>query len=162
MVALTIRRAKGEDAIAIAGIANPIIRDTTITFTTAEKEPERVAALIAEGQRHWVAELDGQIIGYATYFPFRSGLGYARTKEHTVGLAPEARGKGGGRGLMEALLEHATAAGVGSMWAGISGENEDGMAFHAALGFQRVALLPRVGWKFDRWHDLVLMVKRLD
>ena len=47
------------------------------------------------------------------------------------------------------------------MIAGIAGENAGGIAFHSALGYGQVARLPEVGWKFGRWHDLVLMQKML-
>jgi phosphinothricin acetyltransferase len=29
------------------------------------------------------------------------------------------------------------------------------------MGYTEVGRLPQVGWKFDRWHDLVLMQKIL-
>jgi phosphinothricin acetyltransferase len=29
------------------------------------------------------------------------------------------------------------------------------------MGFDTVGLIPAIGWKFDRWLDLVLMQKRL-
>jgi phosphinothricin acetyltransferase len=29
------------------------------------------------------------------------------------------------------------------------------------MGYREVARLPEVGWKFGRWHDLVLMQKML-
>jgi phosphinothricin acetyltransferase len=47
------------------------------------------------------------------------------------------------------------------MIAAVAGENPGAAAFHAALGYAEVARLPEVGWKFDRWHDLVLMQKML-
>jgi phosphinothricin acetyltransferase len=47
------------------------------------------------------------------------------------------------------------------MFAGCSAENSGAVAFHARMGFQEVATLPEVGFKFGRWIDLVLMQKLL-
>lgn len=62
---------------------------------------------------------------------------------------------------MSALETEARKDNVHSLWAGISGENPSGRDFHAAIGFVEVATLSEVGFKFDRWIDLVLMQKRL-
>lgn len=156
-----IRPAVKDDFPQIAKIWNQIIRDTAATFTNAEKEVAELVQANAAGRPFFVAEQDGKVVGFATYFPFRSGPGYARTKEHTIQLAPDARGKGFGRGLMEAAEDHARDAGVHTIWAGISSENPDGKAFHAALGYEEIAVLPEVGRKFGRWMDLILMRKVL-
>ena len=156
-----IRPATPDDAAAIAEIWNQIIRDTVATFTTAEKSVTDLVQAMQTGQPFFVAEADQQIIGFATYFAFRGGPGYAHTKEHTIQLAPQARGKGVGRGLMDAVETHARDAGVHTIWAGVSGENPDGRAFHAALGYEEIATLPEVGRKFNRWMDLILMRKLL-
>ncbi len=156
-----IRPAVKDDFPQIAKIWNQIIRDTAATFTNAEKEVAELVQANAAGRPFFVAEQDGKVVGFATYFPFRSGPGYARTKEHTIQLAPDARGKGLGRGLMEAVEDHARDAGVHTIWAGISSENPDGKAFHAALGYEEIAVLPEVGRKFGRWMDLILMRKVL-
>lgn len=158
---MIVRAASPDDAEAIVDIINPIVRETTITFTTEEKTAEEFAALIAGGRPVWVSESDGRVTGYATYFPFRNGPGYRRTMEHSIALMPDGRGRGIGRALMAALESGAAAAGIHSMFAGVSGENSAGVAFHAAVGFREVARLPQVGWKFERWHDLVLMQKFL-
>lgn len=156
-----VRRAGVGDAEAIAELVNPLVRDTTVTFTNREKSPREIAALIEAGQPHWVAELGRAVVGYASYAEFRAGPGYAQTKEHSIALAPAARGQGLGRALMAAVCDHAQQAGAHSLIAGVSGENEAGQDFHAALGFVEVARLEQVGRKFDRWHDLVLMQKFL-
>lgn len=160
-----IRPAHLGDVTAVAAIWNHIIRDTAATFTTALKTPEGLAAdlatRVAAGQAFLVAEEAGQVIGFATYSQFRGGPGYARTMEHTIHIAPLAQGRGTGRALMAALCDHAAAAGVHSLWAGVSGENPAGIAFHRKLGFAEVARLPDVGFKFGRWMDLVLLQKFL-
>lgn len=158
---MKVRPACAEDGACLAAIQNPIIRDTAITFNPVERTPADMVRAISEARCFIVAEEDGQLIGFASYDQFRKGVGYARAMEHTIVLAPGARGRGAGRALMAALEEHARGAGVGSLWAGVSGENPAGVAFHRRLGFEEVARLPRVGFKFGRWMDLILMRKWL-
>jgi phosphinothricin acetyltransferase len=159
---MIVRAAVAADAKAICLILNPVIRDTAITFNSQERTPEDIVQAIAIVPCYLVAEEAGEVIGFASYDQFRKGVGYARAMEHTIVLADAARGKGAGRALMGALSDHARAAGVGSLWAGVSAENPDGVAFHASVGFENVATLPKVGFKFGRWMDLVLMRQWLD
>lgn len=160
-----IRLAGAWDADDIARIWNPVIRDSAITFNSVEKDPNTLVRFMTgranEGHATFVAEAEGAVVGFATYGQFRGGVGYARTMEHTVVLAEEARGQGLGRALMEAVEGHARDGGAHSMLAGVSGENPAGVAFHAALGYSELVRLPEVGWKHDRWLDLVLMQKML-
>ena len=157
---MTIRPARAEDAAAIAAIWNHYIRETVATFNSAEKAEEEVARSIAANPCFLVAEGQG-VDGFATFFQFRGGVGYRHTMEHTILLRPGAEGRGHGRALVTALEAEARAQGAHSLFAGVSGENPDGVAFHAALGFETVARLPEVGFKYGRWMDLVLMQKRL-
>lgn len=163
---MTIRLATKSDCMSIASIWNQVIRDTAITFNPNEKSVDDVAALIAEkeagGYAVFVADEDNGIVqGFATYGQFRGGAGYRFTAEHTVVLAPEARGKGHGRGLMQAVEDHARERGIHTIFAGVSSDNPRGVAFHTALGYHTVAVLPEVGFKFGRWLDLTLMQKKL-
>lgn len=134
--------------------------DPVVTFTTDKRQGRDVAARIAQTP-HWVAVEEGAILGFATYGPFRSGPGYARTFEHSVLLSPAARRRGLGRALMSQLETHLKAKGAHILVAGIGGENQAALAFHARLGFAEVARMPQVGRKAGRWQTLVLMQKAL-
>lgn len=159
-----IRPARPEDAPAIVAFWNPLIRETLVTFNPQEKTEAEVAdsirAKAAAGHGFLVAD-DGGVSGFASYGQFRAGAGYGRTMEHTIILAPAAHGRGVGRALMAAIEDHARARGTHSMIAGVSGGNPQGRAFHAALGYSEVAVVPQVGWKFGQVWDLVLMQKLL-
>ena len=156
-----IRPARPEDAEAIAAIWNSLIRETTHTFTTVEKDPAALAAQISQGTPWWVAEVAGAVVGHATYGQFRGGPGYARAMEHSVHLSEPGWGKGLGRGLMTALEDHARAARAHVMIAGVSGENLPGQAFHAAIGYKECGRVREAGFTWGRWLDLVLMQKIL-
>lgn len=160
-----IRPALPSDCAAVAAFWNPMIRDTMVTFNSVEKTEEELHGTLAskarDGYPFLVAEEEGRVLGFATYGQFRGGVGYAHTMEHTIILAPAARGRGLGRALMAAIEEHARARGAHSMIAGVSGANPPGIAFHAAMGYAQVAVVPEVGYKAGQWLDLVLMQKLL-
>ena len=159
---MILRPARANDAAAICAIHNPLIRDTLVTFTTVERTEEAVAAdIAARGVLFQVAEGGDGLLGFATCGTFRNGPGYAATMEHTVMLAPGARGQGVGRALMARLEDAARARGVHVLVGGISGANPAGLAFHARLGFTEAGRLPEVGCKQGQWLDLVLMQKIL-
>ncbi|MCT2538713.1 GNAT family N-acetyltransferase [Sedimentimonas flavescens] len=162
---MIIRPAMPADYDAILAFWNPVIRDTAVTFSSEEKTPDSLGAMIAlrrdAGQEFLLAEEAGLVLGFATYGQFRGGNGYRHAMEHTIVLAPEARGRGAGRALMNAVEAHARAGGVHIMMAGISAENAAGVAFHAAVGYVEIGRVREAGRKFDRWLDLVLMQKIL-
>ncbi len=154
-----IRPAIATDVPAIAAIWNTMIRDTTITFNPVEKSDAEVADLTAQDTLVWVE--GGKILGFARFFQFRGGEGYKFTVEQTIMLHPDGRGQGIGRALMTALCDAARAKGMHMMLAGCSAENPEAIRFHTACGFETVATLSEVGFKFGRRIDLVLMQKRL-
>jgi phosphinothricin acetyltransferase len=157
-----IRLAERRDTAAVAGLWNGMIRDSLSTFTTDEKTPEDITALIAtRADAFWVAEDSGQVMGFVTYGSFRGGPGYGATVEHSIVLADTAQGQGLGRGLMTRAVEAAAAQGHHVMVAAISSANPGAVTFHEKLGFAQVGRMPEVGRKHGQWLDLILMQKTL-
>ena len=163
---MMIRSAGKFDADHISEIWNPYIRETAITFTTLEKTPAAIVAMIEEKAQvkvpFLVAEDAGKVLGFATYAQFRGGPGYARTMEHSIMLSQDAKGGGIGRALMGALEAAACQNDVHSLVAGISAENPDAIAFHQAIGFKKVGHVANAGRKFGRWMDLIFLQKMLN
>ena len=160
---MIVREARAKDADAVCAIANPIIQKTLITFTTELRTPAQVEQEISErGSAFQVAETGAGVVGFATFGPFRKGPGYAATAEHTILLAPPARGAGIGRALMNRLEQVACDRGIHVLVGGVSGVNTAGISFHEKIGFVQTGLMPEVGCKNGQWLDLILMQKILD
>ena len=162
---MQIRPATPEDLPEILEFWNPLIRETTVTFSSEEKTLEGLGRMITTrrdaGREFLVADDAGQVLGLVTYDQFRGGNGYRHAMEHTIILSEAARGRGVGRALMAAIEAHARRGGAHTMVAGVSAENEAGVSFHLALGYETVGRLPQSGRKFGRWLDLVLLQKIL-
>ncbi|MEL6584088.1 MAG: N-acetyltransferase family protein [Pseudomonadota bacterium] len=160
-----IRPATEADLPAIAAIWNPHIREGFVTFTTEEKTREGLRVWLREraaSDEAVLVAVDGTtVLGFAAYFPFRGGPGYRFTKEITIYCAPEAQGTGLGRRLLTTLEDDARSKGIHTFWSGCSAENPGSITFHEHIGYQHVARLLEVGYKFGRWLDLVLLSKRL-
>ncbi|MEO8244167.1 MAG: N-acetyltransferase family protein [bacterium] len=153
-----IRPATAADAPALAALWNPWIESTAITFASTPKTATDLAEMIATRPAFFTTD---DLAGLATYSQFRGGNGYATCMEHSVILAPNARGRGLGRALLQAVESHAQSHGAHQMIAGISGENPAAITFHAHLGYTEVARIAQAGYKFGRFMDLVLMQKFL-
>jgi phosphinothricin acetyltransferase len=108
-----------------------------------------------------VAVAAGEVLGYASYGPFRPFDGYRQTVEHSVYVAESARRRGVARALMGALEAEARRAGMHVMLGGIAGDNAASLRLHKELGFAETARMPEVGQKFGRFLDLVFMQKML-
>lgn len=163
---MSIRDALVKDAGPIAGIYNQAVRDTVAIWNDSEVDVANRRAWIADrqvaGYPVLVLEEGGEVIGYASYGPYRPFDGYKYSVEHSVYVRPEHHGRGYGRLLMEALIERARKGKVHVMIGGIAAENEGSLVLHKKLGFVETGRMPEVGQKFGRWLDLVFMQLKVD
>lgn len=161
---LTLRLATAEDLAAINDIYNHFVLRSTCTYQT---EPEtmdaRRAWFAAHREAHpvTVAVEADRIIGWASLSPFHKRAAYSRTVENSVYVHPDHHRKGIGRALLADLIARAAAVGHHTIIAGIDAEQQPSVALHQALGFERVAFLKEVGFKFDRWLHVIYMQRML-
>ena len=106
---------------------------------------------------HLVAERDGEVAGYAYAVPFRKRPAYRYTLKHSIYVHPDHLHAGIGRRLLPALIEACAAGGYRQMIGYIDARNEASLRLHEACGFERVGVLPAVGYKFGRWSDSVMV-----
>jgi L-amino acid N-acyltransferase len=116
----------------------------------------------AQGYPILVAEIDGQVAGYASFGDFRVQDGFRATVENSIYVAPEAQGRGLAKALMAALIDRARAKAKHVMIAAVHDENLASMRLHQALGFRPAGTLHQAGQKFGQWVDLVFLELRLD
>ena len=164
-----VRDARAADVGDITRILNALIDTTTIAWRSEPHPPaEReawFAAQTAAGLPVLVAVDDGDVVGFATYGPFRDNEkwpGYRFTVEHSVHVSESAWGSGVGRRLMDELIARAAGAGVHVMVGAVDAANDGSVRFHERVGFVEQGRLREVGWKHDQWLDLVFMVRRID
>ena len=103
---LTIRPAKLSDAKAIQSIYAPYVEKTAITFeyeVPSVQEFENRINKTLENYPYLVAEEDGQVLGYAYASTYYARTAYNWTTELSIYLHEDARGRGLGSQLYDAL-----------------------------------------------------------
>jgi L-amino acid N-acyltransferase YncA len=153
------------DVPAITAIYRHYVDETVITFETeAPSEAtmaDRFGKLIDLGHPLIVAERDGTAIGYAYASFYRPRAAYRFTCENSIYLSQDVVGQGLGGRLLDALLKASAAAGFKQMLAVITAERANSIRLHEKAGFRKVGHYDAVGFKFDRWLDIVHMQKAL-
>jgi L-amino acid N-acyltransferase YncA len=163
---IIIRPAGEDDLPAILDIHNDAILNTTAIWSWHTVDLENRRALLRDrktkGYPFVVAVLADTVIGYGSFGDFRPWEGYSHTVEHSIYVHRHHHGKGVGKQIMPVLIEGARGLGKHVMVAGIEASNTASIHFHKGFGFVETGRLNEVGWKFDRWLDLVFMQKTLD
>jgi L-amino acid N-acyltransferase YncA len=155
-----IRLAEPGDAEALRAIRNDVIAHSTAMWTTQTLTPEDGRAWLAENltrRSAYVAESGGQVIGFASWSPWRPKDGYRYTVEDSVYLTDGHQGHGLGAELLATLITAARDSGAHAMMASIEATNARSVALHQRLGFELVGTAREVGTKFGRWLDLTLL-----
>jgi L-amino acid N-acyltransferase YncA len=166
-VSLLIRASTDADVAAITAIYAWNVLNGAGTFEEVPPDAAEMArrrqGVLERGLPYFVAELDGEVVGYCYAGPFRLRAAYRFTVEDSVYVSPKAVGNGVGKALLSALISSCEALGLRQICAviGDSG-NAASIGLHAALGFENKGVFPDMGHKFGRWLDLVWMQRSLN
>jgi phosphinothricin acetyltransferase len=167
MTGVTFRPVTTDDTVTLLDIYNHYVTTSTVTFDLEPWSPRdmdhKIDTVAALGMPFIVAELDGDLVGYAYLSTFREKAAYDTTMENTLYLRPDMRGRGTGRLLLDEVVRLGAVAGVREVIAVIANtpDAEASIRLHNAAGFSLVGEMNNVGRKFDRWIGVVMMQKSL-
>ena len=157
---ISIRHAEERDAEAIRSIYNYEVEHETATFDLVprslddqlEWQRARTGAFCV-----YVAELDGEVVGFGALSPYKERAAYRTSVEDSVYVRRDLGRQGVGRAMLSHLLEAAENGGFHAVMARITTLSEGSIALHEALGFQLVGIERQIGRKFNKWLDVALM-----
>lgn len=166
---ITIRTAVPSDAQQLLEIFTPYVRDTAVSFEYDVPTVEEFSARIENTLKkypYFVAEADGEIVGYTYAGRFKAQAAYDRAVETTIYIKKESRRGGIGAKLYEKLEEALKEQGILNLNACIAYTEtfdehltNDSIFFHEKLGYKMVGRFHKCGYKFQHWYDMVWMEK---
>ena len=145
------------DAAACAAIYAPNITAGVASLEERAPEPHEMANRIRAIERDYpwlVAEIDGEVAGYAYASRHRDRAAYRWSADVTVYLSSEHHRRGVGRALYQALFELLTRQGVYEVCAGVTLPNDASVGLHESLGFTPVGVYDNVAFKFGQWRSV--------
>lgn len=134
MKQLRIRPLLKEDSEEISRIYSAITR------TPVNPDFKRVIEQDAEDQKGacFVAESDGQIVGFMISYILTAGFGVAKSAWiATLGVSPDHMGEGVGAKLAQEIFRVYKAKGIENVYTSVRWDSTDLLSFFKTLGFDR-------------------------
>ncbi|MGP4018895.1 helix-turn-helix domain-containing GNAT family N-acetyltransferase [Saccharopolyspora sp. 5N708] len=156
---VTVRALAANDWAAVRRIYATGIATGIATFETTV--PSR-ASLDAKWlpEHRWVAEIDGEVVGWTAAAPVSTRDCYAGVAETSVYVADGHRGRGVGKALLHKQVTAADAAGLWTLQTAIFTENRASIALHHAAGYRTVGIRERIAQRDGVWHDTAFIERR--
>ena len=159
---MIIRPATEADLEAILQIYNEAVLTTTASYDyeprTLEHRKQWFRDHQAQNYPVFVAvNPEGGVIGWSALNRYHDRPGYRYTTENSIYVSPAAQGQGVGKLLLPPLIQAARELGLHAIIAAIDAANDVSIRLHARFGFVQVGHFKEVGFKFDRWLDVVYM-----
>lgn len=156
---VVVRAMADTDADVVLRIYQAGIDEGLASFETTAPAWEIFDAGKLPGHR-FVAELDGEVIGWVAVSQVSARAVYAGVVEHSVYVDPAARGRGAGLALLEALLASTDAAGIWTVQSAVFPDNTASLRLHRRAGFRVIGTRERISQRRGLWCDTVLIERR--
>ena len=156
-----IRPMTSADATQVLAIYQAGLDGGEASFETRAPTWEAFDAKLLPAHRHVAADgTSGQVLGWVAASGVSDRCVYQGVVEHSLYVAPAARGRGVGAALLRALIGSTEAAGIWTIQSGIFPENTASLRLHERAGFRVVGVRARLGRHRGRWRDVVLLERR--
>ncbi len=154
---MQIRPATVADAGRCAEIYAPFVTNSWVSFELDPPNQAEIGRRIEQvlSSHDWlIADIDGEIAGYAYGSPHRTREAYQSSCDVALYVDPKFSRRGIGRSLYGSLLSSLKERGFHSAFAGIALPNEASLGLHQSIGFASVGIYREVGWKMGAWRDV--------
>lgn len=164
---ISIRTYRTDDLASVTAIYRDHVLNGTGSFEEVPPDEaeinRRFEGLSTEAYPILVAVDEANIIcGYAYAGPYKTRSAYRFTVEDSIYVASTHLRRGIGHLLLASLIDICTKDGYRQMMAVIGdSQNASSIGLHAAHGFTHLGTARDIGFKFNRWLDVVYMQKKL-
>lgn len=149
-----------EHAADVLAIYQVGIDEGEATFETAAPDWETFNKAKLSGHRLVAVDEHIAVLGWAAAAAVSDRRVYSGVVEHSVYVAPAARGRGVASALLNALIVSTEAAGIWTIQSGVFPENTASLALHEKCGFRTVGIRERIGCHHGVWRDVMLIERR--
>ncbi|CEK11487.1 GNAT family N-acetyltransferase [Legionella hackeliae] len=168
MLDFQIRAATKNDWPQIVSIYNYYIVNSAFNFEQQVHSIESLASWFSnflDGGPYQLlvgANKQGEIVGYATTTPFSAIIGYQSSFNISIYCEPKYKGRGIGSRLLNEIIDRSKLISFAHrLYAGITVSNDLSINLFQKFGFIKVAHFTEVGYKFDRYWDVIWFEKHI-
>jgi L-amino acid N-acyltransferase YncA/DNA-binding transcriptional ArsR family regulator len=156
---VTIRASEPADWADVRRIYAEGIATGNATFETDVPSRKTLEAKWLPDHR-WIAEVDGQVAGWAALTPVSTRECYSGVAENSLYVGENHRGRGIGKALIRQQVVAADEAGLWTLQTSIFPENRASLALHHQAGFRTLGVRERIAQHHGVWRDTVFIERR--